>query len=111
VGFGANFSDGVNANNEVVLNLKVKLTCDTDGQWKPSWVGLEDMDSKSTTIRPLPEIRPAQQPKTTKVWKPIGPCPLINKNKAAQVIPGGSSTTKMDLQKPISSLSSKQPEP
>ena len=31
VGFGAKISDGINAKNEVVFNLKIKLICGMDG--------------------------------------------------------------------------------
>lgn len=40
MGFGAKLLEVVNAKNEVVLNLKVKLMCVTDGNWKASWVGV-----------------------------------------------------------------------
>ena len=94
MGFGAKVSDRVNAKIEVILNLKVKLTCDSDGNWTPSWVGLDKMDSKSITRAPV--TLPAQQPKLTKVWQPIGPCPISDKPKSAQVLPGGSKTAKLD---------------
>ncbi len=94
VGFGAKVSDRVNAKIEVILNLKVKLMCDSDGNWTPSWVGLDEMDSKSITRAPV--TLSAQQPKLTKVWQPIGPHPISDKPKSAQVLPGGSKTAKLD---------------
>ncbi len=39
---GDNFSGETHAENEVILNLKVKLTRDQDGSWKASWAGLDD---------------------------------------------------------------------
>jgi hypothetical protein len=52
VGFGAKVSDRINAKNEVTFNIKVKLTCDSNGTWSPTWVRLDEMDSKSITKAP-----------------------------------------------------------
>ena len=100
MGFGAKVSDRVNAKIEVILNLKVKLTCDSDGNWTPSWVGLDKMDSKSITRAPVSIL--AQKPKVTKHWQPIGPHPISDKLKQAQVLPGRSNITKTDPKKPSS---------
>jgi hypothetical protein len=103
VGFGAKVSDKDNGKSEVILNLKVKLTCDLAGNWTPSWVGLDEMDSKSVTKAHVTKL--AQQPKLKKVWQPIGSWPVKDKSKVAQVMPGGSGETdlnkpKYDLKKP-----------
>ena len=73
-GFGANFSEVINAKNEVMSNLKVKLTCDTDGNWKASWVGLVDANLCALS-GPLLGPPPSPQRQTHKIWKPIGPKP------------------------------------
>jgi hypothetical protein len=112
VGFGAKVSDKDNAKAEVILNLKVKLTCDLDGNWSPSWVGLDEMDSKSITRAPVTKL--AQQPK--KVWQPKPAQPknqslnrsISDKLKSTQDIPGGSIIAKLDPKKPNSDL--KKPE-
>jgi hypothetical protein len=103
VGFGAKVSDTDNGKSEVILKLKVKLTCDLAGNWTPSWVGLDEMDSKSVTKGPV--TKPAQQPKLKKVWQPIGSRPVKDKQKETQVMPGRSGETdltkpKYDLKKP-----------
>ena len=86
--------DEVNAKNEVFLNLKVKLTCDTDGKWHASWAGLADTNAPSgphllglsldfklsptQDIRPGPKQHPnpgTQQGPRTQVWRPIGSKP------------------------------------
>jgi hypothetical protein len=38
----------INAKGEVVLNLKVILTCDKDGSWQASWAGLADTSAQCT---------------------------------------------------------------
>ena len=43
----------VMAKNEVLLNLKVKLICGTDGKWHAEWVGLVDSDASGPHI-PVP---------------------------------------------------------
>ena len=100
MGFGAKALDRINAKNEVTFNIKVKLTCDSDGTWSPTWVGLDEMDSKSITRAPT--SIPAQKPKVTKQWQPVGPRPISNKMKSAQVQPIGSNTTNPDPKKPSS---------
>jgi hypothetical protein len=59
-GFGANFSEVIYAKNEVMSNLKVKLTCDTDGNWKASWVRLVDANLCALS-GPLPGPPPGPQ--------------------------------------------------
>jgi hypothetical protein len=79
----ANFAGEISAENEVILNLKVKLIRDQDGSWKASWAGLDDL---SNGLHQTPKVGPIHQPKTApkqgpplgqthKVWKPIGAKP------------------------------------
>ncbi|GMY39016.1 hypothetical protein FCV25MIE_34260 [Fagus crenata] len=56
------------------------------------------MDSKSITRAPVSIL--AQKPKVTKHWQPIGPHPISDKLKQAQVLLGGSNITKTDPKKP-----------
>ena len=73
----------IHAENEVMLNLKVKLTRDQDGSWKASWAGLDDSANGPNQARKLgPILAPKSDPKPGphpgqihKVWKPIGPKP------------------------------------
>ena len=78
-----NFSGEIHAENEVMLNLKVKLTRDQDGSWKASWAGLDDSANGPNQASKLgPILAPKSVPKPGphpgqihKVWKPIGPKP------------------------------------
>lgn len=78
-----NFSGEIHAENEVILNLKVKLTRDQDGSWKASWAGLDDSANGPNQASKLgPILAPKSVPKPGphpgqihKVWKPIGPKP------------------------------------
>ena len=78
-----NYSGEINAENEVILKLKVKLTRDQDGSWKASWAGLDDTSNglnQAAKSSPVNEPRPASKPgpnprQIQKVWKPIGPKP------------------------------------
>ena len=71
----------INATNEVILNLKVKLTCGTDGIWQASWAGLAEPSPPSGPPQG-PNAGPFQAPKSctkacpcpgpqTKVWAQI----------------------------------------
>ncbi len=78
-----NFSGEINAENVVVLKLKVKLTCDQDGSWKASWARLDDSSNglnQAPKSGPVNELKPASKPSLNprqiqKVWKPIRPKP------------------------------------
>jgi hypothetical protein len=72
VGFGAKVTETVNAKNEVLLNLKVKLSCNSTGEWKATWVGLDEVGPLTNARGPPPASPP---PTTKQVWKPIGPRP------------------------------------
>jgi hypothetical protein len=76
-------SGEINAENEVILNLKVKMTRDQDGLWKASWAGLDDSSNglhQNSKLGPTQELKSAPKPgpqpsQTHKVWKPVGPKP------------------------------------
>uniref|UniRef100_A0A2N9F8S0 Uncharacterized protein n=1 Tax=Fagus sylvatica TaxID=28930 RepID=A0A2N9F8S0_FAGSY len=84
-------TEEINAKGEVVLNLKVILTCGKDGSWQASWAGLADSCepsglSKGSNLALVHDMQPGPKmdPKTriepgkvTKVWKPIGPKPKL----------------------------------
>ena len=57
-GFGARFearvTEPVNAKNEVMLNLKVKLTCNPAGEWTATWAGLNETNPLNKTSGPVP---------------------------------------------------------
>jgi hypothetical protein len=74
----------INAASDVILNLKVKLTCGTDGTWQATWAGLAEPSPPSGPSQgpnvgpsqaPKGGIKPCQVPGPTKVWKPVGPTP------------------------------------
>jgi hypothetical protein len=89
----------INAKGEVVLNLKVILTCDKAGSWQASWAGLADTsaisapsglskDSNSALVHnpkpgpnmdPHTRLEPSQGNKGNKVWRPkqAGPKPTL----------------------------------
>ena len=89
----------INAKGEVVLNLKVILTCDKDGSWQASWAGLADTSAISVpsglskgsnsalvhnpkpgpNMDPHTRLEPGQGNKGNKVWKPkqAGPKPTL----------------------------------
>jgi hypothetical protein len=71
-GFGAKLQETVNPINEVVMNLKVKLTCNLAGEWKATWVGLDETGSSTNANEPTPAGPP---PIIKQVWKPVGPRP------------------------------------
>ena len=97
-----NSSGELHAENEVILNLKVKLLCGTDGKWHAAWAGLIDNDAsgpeQGPTYVPKPGPKqdqnlghihmlkptPVQAPRN-QVWRPVGLKPntmgcLANKN-------------------------------
>jgi hypothetical protein len=94
---GEKISEVINMQNEVVLNLQVKLTCGVDGNWHATWAGLannanNDISKQSgphlgPQYDPIPKSAPQQIPKVPKqgplpvlkkqIWKPIGSKPNI----------------------------------
>ena len=59
---GDKIPEEVMAKNEVLLNLKVKLSCGTDGKWQAVWAGLADIDSSGISGPNLQD--PSHDPKS-----------------------------------------------
>jgi hypothetical protein len=99
----------INAKGEVVLNLKVILTCGKDGSWQASWAGLADSCapsglSKGSNLALFHDMQsgPKMDPKTrieagkvTKVWKPIGPKPKLAERSNIQIHGSGPEATRV----------------
>uniref|UniRef100_A0A2N9II99 Uncharacterized protein n=1 Tax=Fagus sylvatica TaxID=28930 RepID=A0A2N9II99_FAGSY len=102
-------TEEINAKGEVVLNLKVILTCGKDGSWQASWAGLADSCepsglSKGSNLALVHDMQPGPKmdPKTriepgkvTKVWKPIGPKPKLAERSNNQIHGSGSEATRV----------------
>jgi hypothetical protein len=69
LGFGAKVMEPILAKNELLLNLKIKLTCNSAGEWKVAWAGLDEK-GPCTNPRWPPPVGP--MPKLKQVWKPVG---------------------------------------
>ena len=69
LGFGAKVTEPILAKNELLLNLNIKFTCNSIGEWKVAWAGLGE-EGPCTNPRGPPLVGP--MPKLKQVWKPIG---------------------------------------
>jgi hypothetical protein len=96
VGFGAKVKETVNAKNEVLWNLKVKLMCNSAREWKATWVGLDEA-GPLTNARGPPPASPT--PTTKQVWKPTWPQPTWPAPNKDQVNSFGSHITQPE--KPV----------
>ncbi|GMY33348.1 hypothetical protein FCV25MIE_28590, partial [Fagus crenata] len=72
LGFGAKVTAPILGKNELMLDLKLKLTCNSLGKWKVAWVGLDE-EGPCTNLSGPPPVGP--MPKLKQVWKPVGPRP------------------------------------
>jgi hypothetical protein len=72
LGFGAKFTAPILGKNELMLDLKLKLTCNSLGEWKVAWAGLDE-EGPCTNLSGPPPAGP--MPKLKQVWKPVGPRP------------------------------------